>query len=86
LLNHSDTESDDGNSPIKDNIPPPIPNETPVATPITTPTATPFHKNVVFKAHGTKWYDIPVGMRSVNGDIPFKEWGLRIPRNRIVQV
>jgi hypothetical protein len=32
----------------------------------------------VFEAHGTKWYDILVGMRSVNGDIPFKEWGLRI--------
>jgi hypothetical protein len=37
----------------------------------------------VLEAHGTKWYDIPVGMRSVNGDIPFKEWGLRIPTGDI---
>lgn len=65
-LNHSDTESEDDNTPATPEIAsptpdetPPTPDETPVATPVATPTITTFRKNVVFEAHGTKWYDIP---------------------------
>jgi hypothetical protein len=80
-LNHSDTETEDNNTP---NIPPQTPDQTPVPTPEPKPIATPFHKNVVFDAHGTKWNNIPVGMhRSINGDIPFKEWELRLPTGDI---
>jgi hypothetical protein len=71
-LNHSDTETEDDNT--QTNIP-----QTPIATsidPLLDPPIplTTLVKNVVFEAHGTKWYNVPQGMRSVNGEVPFKEW------------